>query len=70
MVTKCLAIDLKQDGLLCVAVNPGWTRTDMGGPRAIHTTEQSVSSMLKSFSGYNDEHNGGLFERDGTPIPF
>jgi NAD(P)-dependent dehydrogenase (short-subunit alcohol dehydrogenase family) len=37
MVMRSLAIDLAPRGITCVVVNPGWVRTDMGGPQATLT---------------------------------
>jgi NAD(P)-dependent dehydrogenase (short-subunit alcohol dehydrogenase family) len=47
MVTRSLAIDLAPRGITCVVVNPGWVRTDMGGPHATLTPAESVSMLRR-----------------------
>ena len=42
MVMRSLAIDLAPRGITCVVVNPGWVRTDMGGPHATLAPAESV----------------------------
>ena len=64
--TKSLSIDLVKDGIIACTVHPGWVKTDMGGPRAPITTDESVQGMLKLFASLNEYSNGGFFKYDGT----
>ena len=64
--TKTLSIDLLKDGIIACAVHPGWVKTEMGGPRALITVDESVQGMLKLFASLNHDSNGGFFKYDGT----
>ncbi|ROL54600.1 hypothetical protein DPX16_11775 [Anabarilius grahami] len=70
MVTRCLATDLEAEGILCVALHPGWVRTDMGGPMAPLSPEESISSVLSVISGLMEEHHGGFVDYTGKSLPW
>ena len=70
MVVKSLAIDLKPLGITAVVFHPGWVRTDMGGPNAMISPEQSVSGMRHVISGLAPADSGKFFAYDGQPIPW
>ncbi len=70
MVVKSLAIDLKPVGITAVILNPGWVKTDMGGPNAMISTEQSVSGMRQVISKLTIADSGKFFDYDGRMIPW
>lgn len=71
MLNLQLAHELRAEaGFCCVAVHPGWVKTDMGGPQAPMTPEQSVSSMLATLDRLTPEWSGRFVNHDGTPMPW
>ncbi|KAI7812175.1 C-factor [Triplophysa rosa] len=70
MVTRCLAVDLEDDGILCVALHPGWVRTDMGGTMAPLSVEESISSVLPVISGLTEKNHGGFVDYSGDNVPW
>ena len=51
------------------SVDPGWVRTDMGGPGAPRSVKQGAASVLWAARVPPDGPTGGWF-RDGKPIPW
>jgi NAD(P)-dependent dehydrogenase (short-subunit alcohol dehydrogenase family) len=67
-VTKSLSIDLAPRGITAIAVHPGWVQTDMGGPRATLTPEQSAQGLADVVVGLTAAGNGRFFNHDGSEI--
>jgi NAD(P)-dependent dehydrogenase (short-subunit alcohol dehydrogenase family) len=65
MVMRSLAIDLAPRGITCVVVNPGWVRTDMGGPHATLTTTESVTMLRRLIETLGPAQSGKFFNYDG-----
>ncbi len=55
---------------ICVAVHPGWVRTDMGGAGADLAPEESVANLRRLIAGLQSQDNGGFFNHDGEPLPW
>ncbi len=53
---------------VCVALHPGWVRTDMGGAEADIDVQTSVSDMRRLLSRLSDADNGRFFNHDGEPL--
>jgi NAD(P)-dependent dehydrogenase (short-subunit alcohol dehydrogenase family) len=65
MVMRSLAIDLAPRGITCVVVNPGWVRTDMGGPHAALTPAESVTTLRRLIETLGLAQSGKFFNYDG-----
>ena len=70
MVVRSLSIDLPEQGITAVAFNPGWVKTDMGGPNAMISVEQSVSDMRKVIADLTSADTGKFIGNDGLVIPW
>lgn len=68
--TKSMAIDFKREKILCVALHPGWVKTDMGGSNAPMAIEESCQKMIETVFQLNESHNGGFYQYDGKRLPW
>ena len=66
MFNRSLAVNLKEEGFTCVVMSPGWVRTDMGGPQAKLSPEESITGMKKVIDGLSAEDTGTFQSWDGT----
>ncbi|MGH6719678.1 MAG: SDR family oxidoreductase [Alphaproteobacteria bacterium] len=69
-IVKGLAQDLKGRGIIAIAMTPGWVRTDMGGPDAALSVDQSVAGMRRVIAGLAPADSGGFFAHDGATVPY
>jgi NAD(P)-dependent dehydrogenase (short-subunit alcohol dehydrogenase family) len=65
--TRLLAATYRGQGVLANAVDPGWVRTDMGGPSAPRSVEQGVETTVWLATLPDDGPTGGFF-RDKRAI--
>ncbi len=70
MVMRSAAIDLASRRVTCVVVNPGWVKTDMGGPNATLTPQESVTAMRRLIATLGPDHSGKFYHYDGSEYPW
>jgi NAD(P)-dependent dehydrogenase (short-subunit alcohol dehydrogenase family) len=68
MVTKGLALDLAGDGIAVISMAPGWVRTELGGPSAHWSVEESVANQLKVITGLTSADSGKFINLLGEPV--
>jgi NAD(P)-dependent dehydrogenase (short-subunit alcohol dehydrogenase family) len=65
--TRILAYSVRNHGVLVNAVDPGWVRTDMGGPAAPRAPEEGADTIVWLATLPDDGPSGGFF-RDRRAI--
>jgi NAD(P)-dependent dehydrogenase (short-subunit alcohol dehydrogenase family) len=70
MVMRSAAIDLAPRGITCVLVNPGWVRTEMGGPKAPLSPQESVTAMRRLIETLGPDQSGKFYTYDGREYPW
>jgi NAD(P)-dependent dehydrogenase (short-subunit alcohol dehydrogenase family) len=70
MVMRSLAIDLEPRDITCVVINPGWVRTEMGGPNATLEPSESISRMRSLIDALGAEQSGKFLNHTGREYPW
>jgi len=70
MLTRAMAHDLRNSGIVSMVMNPGWVSTDMGGSKAELTPEQSVMGMLRVVSDLTTDDIGTFKQWNGETQPW
>lgn len=65
MVMKLASCDYGRRGATVVSLDPGWVRTDMGGPNAPLSVSESVENMRGVIAGLKHACNGCFFDHQG-----
>jgi NAD(P)-dependent dehydrogenase (short-subunit alcohol dehydrogenase family) len=63
MFTKTVAMDYPR--MICIAVDPGWVRTDMGGPNAPRSVESAVRSLVRLIEDLKPDDSGMFLDTRG-----
>lgn len=67
-VVKIMAIDLMPKRVVCVAVHPGWVRTDMGGGAAPLDAATSIAGLRALVERLESHHSGHFLNYDGQEL--
>jgi len=53
-----------------VAIHPGWVQSDMGGPKAAISVDESATGIVDVFNGLTAADSGRFMKIDGTDHPW
>lgn len=70
MASRCLAVDLKSEGIISVVINPGWVQTDMGGASAPTPVDESVHGILREIDRATLADSGEFLNWKGNRYAF
>jgi NAD(P)-dependent dehydrogenase (short-subunit alcohol dehydrogenase family) len=68
MVSRTLSFQFKPENIVVVALDPGWVKTDMGGPNAHLRPEESASAIVKTMESLSMDKTGKFLYNDGNEL--
>lgn len=69
-VMQVMAVELRDRGIIVCPIHPGWVRTDMGGPQADISVEESISGLISVIDRLSMEDSGRFWTWEGTEHPW
>lgn len=70
MAAKNLSIAFADKQVAVIVVHPGWVKTDMGGPGAAITPQESISGLRKVIAKATFADSGHFYNYDGIEFPW
>jgi len=67
---KILSLDWAEEPITVSIMHPGWVQTDMGGPTAEITAEESASGIRNVINGLTKEDSGNFYKWNGEIHPW
>lgn len=69
-ITTTMTAILNERGIKLVAIHPGWVQTEMGGPNAVQTTEESAKGIMDVIGQLTSEASGSFVRHTGEALPW
>ena len=67
---KSLSIDLEPRGVTTLLLHPGWVQTDMGGPNALISAEESIAGMRRQIEAVQPGQPLKFLDYTGALLPW
>lgn len=62
-----IALGMKDRGVIAISVHPGWVQTEMGGPQADLTPQESAEGIVALAGSLTPAMSGGFYKWNGEP---